>query len=212
MRERPHAQAPAPLARRHPRSPGRPLDPRVDGRPVRPLRSGEPARAAGPLHRPPRPRRHRPRVPGRPQRHHGLAVGDDDRDARRGAGWSVRPAPRRVLRPLAAQPAADPRAPGGRPSPGRGRAGHVRPADPVVRPPRLGRADLGGGRGGEVQPPTVGADHRRLRREVRPPRRPGRPRGPRLPALRGAAPRPRGRSGHDRARPSPCSSATPSAA
>ena len=80
------------------------------------------------------------------------------------------------------------------------------------RPARLGRADLGGGRRGEVQPPPVGADHRRLRREVRPPRRPGRPRrasasgAPRRPA-----PRPRGRPGHDRRSPSPCSSATPSA-
>ena len=83
-----------------------------------------------------------PRVPGRPQRHDGLALGDDDRDARRGEGRGVRPAPRRVLRPLAAQPAADARAPRGRPPPRRRRARHVRPADPVVRPARLGRADL----------------------------------------------------------------------
>ncbi len=82
----PRAEAPAPLARRHPRPAGRPLDPRVHRRPVRPLRPGKPARAAGPLHRAARPRRHGARVPGRPQRHHGLALGDDDRDARRGAG------------------------------------------------------------------------------------------------------------------------------
>ena len=81
-----HAEAPATLARRRPGPPGRPLDPRVDGRPVRPLRPGEPARAAGPLHRAPRPRRHRARVPGRPQRHDRLALGDDGRDARGGAG------------------------------------------------------------------------------------------------------------------------------
>ena len=68
-----------------------------------------------------------------------------------------------------------------------------------------------GGRRGEVQPPPVRADHRRLRREVRPPRRPGRPRGPRLPAPARAAAHPRGRPGHDRRSPSACSSGTPSA-
>ncbi len=68
-----------------------------------------------------------------------------------------------------------------------------------------------GGRRGEVQPPAVGADHRRLRRQVRPPRRPGRARGPRLPASARAAARPRGRPRHDRRPRSPCSSATPSA-
>ncbi len=50
-----------------------------------------------------------------------------------------------------------------------------------------------GGRRGEVQPPPVGADHRRLRRQVRPPRRPGWPRGPRLPAPARAAAHARGR-------------------
>ena len=82
----PGNRAPAALARRHPRPARGPLDPRVHGRPVRPLRPCQPARAAGPLHRAPRPRRHRARVPGRPQRHDRLALGDDDRDARRGAG------------------------------------------------------------------------------------------------------------------------------
>ncbi len=123
----------------------------------------------------------------------------------------VRPAPRRVLRPLAAQPPADARAPGGRPPPRRRRPRHVRPADPLVGPARLGRADLGGGRRGEVQPPPVGADHRRLRRQVRPPRRPGRARGPRLPALCPSRRTP-SRSTPTRWRsPSACSSATPSA-
>lgn len=61
------AQAPAPLARRHPGPARRPLDPRVDCRPVRPLRAGQPARAAGPLHRAAQSRRHRAGVPGGPQ-------------------------------------------------------------------------------------------------------------------------------------------------
>ena len=152
-----------------------------------------------------------PRVPGRPQRHDGLALGDDDRDARRGAGRGVRPAPGRVLRPLAAQPAADARAPRGRPAPGGRRPRHVRPADPLVRPAGLGRADLGGGRRGEVQPPPVGADHRRLCREVRPPRRPGRSRGPRLPAPARAAAHARDRPRRRWRSRSACSSGTPSA-
>ncbi len=55
-------------------------------------------------------------------------------------GRGLRPPPGRVLGPLAAQPAPDPRAAGGRPAPGRRGARHVRPADPVLRPARLGRA------------------------------------------------------------------------
>ena len=131
-------EATAALARRHPRPPGGPLDPRVHGGPVRPLRPGQPARAAGSLHRAPRPRRHRARLPGGPQRDHRLALADDGRDARPGAGRGLRPAPRRLLRPLAAQPAPDPRAPGRRPAPGRGGPRHVRPADPLVPIPTTG--------------------------------------------------------------------------
>ncbi len=131
-------EATASLARRHPRAPGGPLDPRVDGRSVRPLRAGQPARAAGPLHRAPRPRRHRARLPGRPQRHHRLALADDDRDARRGQGGRLRPPPGRVLGPLAAQPAPDPRASRGPPPPGRRGPSHVRPADPQRPIPTTG--------------------------------------------------------------------------
>ena len=60
-----------------------------------------------------------------------------------------------------------------------------------------------GGRRGEVQPPPVRADHRRLRRQVRPARRPGRPRRPRLPAPARAAAhaRDRPRPHADRGRP-----------
>ena len=55
-------------------------------------------------------------------------------DARAAQSGSLRPAPRRLLRPVAAQPAADARAPGGRPSPGRGRPRDVRPAHPSSDP------------------------------------------------------------------------------
>ena len=67
-----------------------------------------------------------------------------------------------------------------------------------LRPARLGRAHLRGRRRGEVQPPPVRADHRRLRGEVRPPRRPGRARRPRLPAPARAAAHARDRPGDDR--------------
>ena len=57
-------------------------------------------------------------------------------DAARAGG--VRPAARRLLRPLAAQPPADARAPRGRPAPRRRRPRHVRPADPVAPTPTTG--------------------------------------------------------------------------
>ena len=83
---------------------------------------------------------------GRPQRDHRLAVGGDDRDARGDTSRGVRLAARRLLGPLAAQPPAYPRAPAGRPPSRRRRPGHARPADPIQRPPGLGRADQRGGR------------------------------------------------------------------
>ena len=101
-----------------------------------------------------------------------------------------------------------PRAPRGRAASRRRRARDVRPADPLLRPTRLGRAHLGGGRRREVQPTAVRADHRRLRGEVRPPRRPGRSRRARLPAPARAAAHPRGRPRADAASRSACSSGT----
>ncbi len=75
----------------------------------------------------------------------------------------------------------NPRAPGGRPAPGRRRARHVRPADPSSE--QDWDELISGAAGAEkYSRATVGAHHRRVRRQVRSPRRPGGHAGPRLPA------------------------------